>query len=159
AIWKLRINAATGLAPLPQILDPEVKKQKSIISSKITKKEGLILDFDNWMNTSNIALNTRSESEMVFLLDGSKHGLLDTAKLKAFLLRYPSGLILVKCNSKLQQLHWLKDSRLNQNVAIIPEPIYKRDGISVHRYKTEAYHSMLNQPLTLCPDMESDDFK
>lgn len=158
SFWNLRVNAATGLTRLPKILDPEVEIQKKVLTKHLAKDQGLILDFDNWMNTSNIALNTRPESKMVFILDGSKHGIIDTSKLDEFLLKYPSGLILAKCNSKLQQLNWIKESRLNSHVAIDPQPIYRKDGISIFNYHTEIYHSILGSPLILCPDEESDDF-
>lgn len=136
----IRVNGFVELSPIPKITDPEVGVQLKLIKENVADDDGVILDFDQWSNTSNLALNAKTSVNDVIYMDGAKNGTVYPDELRAFIDEHSKGVLLYKCRSKLERVTSVKGNALVLNLTpnryMRVERIYFKDGISIFKYET-----------------------
>lgn len=139
-LWKQRVDGFAYLNPIPQLIDPEATKQQKVIKELLVDREnaGLIIDFDNWITSYNLALNCSEKLIDVNILNPSMGPLEISGSLEPFINKYDKGVLLCKCDSKLLENGSLKNQvlslYLNDTIRIKVDRHYQKDGIGIYSY-------------------------
>lgn len=162
-VWRMRVSAFANLSPIPFILDPEVEDQKKVISSNLHPDEGLVIDFDQYTNSFNIAIDCSGKARDAFVADPgmSEHDFL--LYFEEFIDKHEKGIILYKCQSVLSSFSELKGSYLHFNteneIVLHLKPEYSKDGLNIFSYNK--IHSKVEKegdPIKVCPDQNTASF-
>jgi hypothetical protein len=156
-------NSFFNATVIPRLSNQNFVEYSKEIKKELSENDGLILDFVSWDNTFYLALKSQLSPKQIFIVDGSKHGDISKEPLAEILTNYPSGIILIKCYSKLSNVYEQNDDiltfHLDKTYYLKLVPMTGEIGISLLKYY------VIDNPVsvpcvdcTSCPEINSLDY-
>jgi hypothetical protein len=143
AFKNIRINTHHQFKAIPQVKDLDYVTASELIQENTGDSSGLILDFISWENTYNLALESGLHPNQIFMVDGSKHGVVYKPQLKNIIEKYSNGVIVLKCNSKMMSAYenygdYLMFGFKQTDICLTISPLWSKDRISIFKYERMA---------------------
>lgn len=163
AVRDNRVNSISSFRAMPRLVDQDYNDIAKSIRSHLSSGDALILDFVSWENTYFIAFETAPSPGQVFFVDGATHGNIDEKALYKTLSKYPRGVIMLRCDSKFENLYDLKGDMmvfaLKEDVALKLSPLYNKLGVGTFLYE-RVYNTFESDtvPCFACPEKGTVEF-